>query len=250
MISVSASALTAEKAFTRKVQCEGESVSWASELLLSKTLNEALEIPENWAVVVKSGSKLVLKKGCVVKGTLYVEEGGYLAVSGGTLDIQGTVVSDGTISVGKKAALNVAEKGELYVSASGLFKSKTEHISLDDNCSVACLGRTSISGCEQDVKNTFNAEPIFAVNVKKNPYTGGMLEFVQLTPEQAVGTVSGGYYLNDENPAGGCSEVLTVVFGNGSSVRFLHREDKIYNIGGAEMSVLARIAVPKENPPD
>ena len=241
LISVSAAAITPEEAIPGKVLCNDEAITYASEILSNKKLSEVLEIPEDWAVIVNSGKKLVLNKGCVVKGTVYVEDGGYLAVSGGTLDIQGSVVCDGTVSVGKKAAVAVRENGEFYISKSGLFKSKTGRIGLDDNCSVACLGKTSMSGCDKDIKDTLNAKPIFALNVRKNPYTGGFIDCEQVTPEKAIETISGGYYLNKENPAGGYSEMLTMVFSNGSTVNFLQRSGKIYKIGSARMSILARI---------
>lgn len=206
----------------------------------SRTVKNHLILQGDEALIVPAGCKLTLKEGCTVFGTLYIEEGGYLAVSGGSLDICGAVVSDGTVSIGCKAALSVAEKGELFVSASGEFKSKTEHISFDENSSVACLGKTAVSGCLQDIKDTMNAKPVFAADVKLNPYTGGMIEYAQLTPEQTLKAVSGGYYLAQENPVGGYSEVLTLVFDNGSTVKITHRGDKVYNIGSAHISALLK----------
>ena len=171
------------------------------ELVITAALNSSRTVKNHLilqgveALIVPAGCKLTLKEGCTVFGTLYIEEGGYLAVSGGSLDICGAVVSDGTVSIGSKAALSVAEKGELFVSASGEFKSKTEHISFDENSSVACLGKTAVSG---------------------------------------------GYYLAQENPVGGYSEVLTLVFDNGSTVQITHRGDKVYNIGSAHISALLK----------
>ncbi|MGN1340171.1 MAG: hypothetical protein ACI4WS_07750 [Oscillospiraceae bacterium] len=201
----------------------------------SRSVKNHLILQSDEALIVPAGCKMTLKEGCTVFGTLFIEEGGCLAVSGGSLDICGCVVSDGTVSIGKNAALKVAEKGEMYVSGSGLFKSGTESVYFDENSTVACLGETSMSGCLQDISDTMTAKPVFAMNARHNPYTGGLIDYTQLDIEEAVKTVSGGYYQNEENPAGGYSEVLTIVFENGSAVKFLHRGDKLYSIGRAHI---------------
>lgn len=236
-ISVSASAynIPLQRLGSSIADLPNDEMITTAALKRSRSVKNHLILQNDEALIVPAGRRLTLKEGCTVFGTIFIEEGGSLAVSGGSLDICGSVVSDGTLSIGKNAGLSVAEKGELYVSGSGLFKSGSDSVYFDENSTVACLGETSVTGGLKDIGDTMTAKPVFAMNARHDPSTGGLIDYTQLDIEEALKTVSGGYYQNEENPVGGYSEVLTIVFENGSAVKFLHRGDKLYNIGRAHV---------------
>ena len=142
-------------------------VSTAS-LLSSRSVKNTL-VKSGEAMIIPAGKKLVLKRGCRVKGTLYIQEGGKLSVSGGTLEITGSVINDGTISVGSKASVNIKKNGELYTSASGTFKSTTKNITINDDSTTVCLGTASISGCSVGSKKALKPDLVSAVSRTTDP---------------------------------------------------------------------------------
>lgn len=210
-----------------------------SELSKSRSVKNTLVVAEGEALVIPSGCKLTLKKGCRVEGTLCVENGGYLAVSGGSLEISGSVVNDGTVSVGEKAELSVLSGGELYTSPAGTFKSKTEKVYFNDDVSVACLGKTSVSGCHEQAKNVLISEPVSAVSVYVI-LDGGVQDKKTLSAEEAVKAVGTEYYLEDTVPPGSATKQLTVLFDNGSAVKLRFLNSQIVGIGGADMRAILR----------
>lgn len=210
----------------------------AAELTESRSVKNTLVIAENEALVVPKGCKLTLKKGCRVEGTLYIENGGYLAVSGGTLEITGSVVNDGTVSVGAKAGLNVFSGGELFTSAQGVFKSKTKKAFADETSTVVCLGESAVSGCSDDSKRALCPNALSAVEVSYN--LDGVDSSKQLSAEDALKAADTEYFLLDSAPAGGVVELVTILFDNGSAIKIQLVDEKIVCIGGAEMRVLLK----------
>lgn len=211
-----------------------------SELSKSRSVKNTLVVAEEEALVIPSGCKLTLKKGCRVEGTLCVENGGYLAVSGGSLKISGSVVNDGTVSVGEKAELSVLFGGELYTSPAGTFKSKTKKVYFsDDDHSVACLGKTSVSGCYEQAKNVLISEPVSAVSV--NVLIDGVVHDKKiLSAEEALKAADTEYYLKEEVPLGGAIRRITILFDNGSAVKLRFIGDQIVEIGRAEMRAILK----------
>lgn len=204
-----------------------------AELNKSRSVKNTLVIEENETLVIPSGCKLTLKSGCDVKGTLYIENGGYLAASGGELSITGSVVNDGTVSVGAKAALSVLSGGELYTSPEGTFKSKAGSLVLDNDITAVCLGKFSISGCASEAKNVLIGNAVSAV--RTHHVLTGIRTSEVVGKEDIPNLSDAGYYLEDSVPAGGEVVMLTILFDNGSALKVSFVQDKIVQIGGAEM---------------
>ena len=108
IVTVSASAADISmKRLGKTAEYASSSYASTAELLTSRTVKNTLKVSSGEAFIVPAGKKLVLKNGCKIQGTLYIQQGGILSVSGGTMQISGTVVNDGTISVGSSVVLYV-----------------------------------------------------------------------------------------------------------------------------------------------
>lgn len=132
----------------------GSSAEYASSAQLStaclqtdRTVKNTLVVKSGEAFIVPSGKNLVLTRGCKVKGTLYIENGGSVTVKGGTLLISGSVINNGTLSIGSKAKLDVRDGALLYTAYNGTFKSKTIDIDIADKANLFCLGDDDIKNC-------------------------------------------------------------------------------------------------------
>lgn len=209
-------------------------VSTAS-LLSSRSVKNTLVVKSGEAMIIPAGKKLVLKRGCRVKGTLYIQEGGKLSVSGGTLEITGSVINDGTISVGSKASVNIKKNGELYTSASGTFKSTTKNITINDDSTTVCLGTASISGCSVGSKKALKPDLVSAVNRTTDPKTGGVIDSSKISADAAASMVNVGYFLDQTVPVKANTQNASLLFDNGSSLKFSFINGELASIGDAEM---------------
>ncbi|MDE7233605.1 MAG: hypothetical protein K2N29_00925, partial [Ruminiclostridium sp.] len=87
-----------------------------------------------------------LKHGARIDGTIYIQKGGKLRVTGGDLSISpsGAVISDGTLSIGKKAKFTVENGGEVFVGKTGRFiLTSEESLRFADMATVVCVGKTN-----------------------------------------------------------------------------------------------------------
>lgn len=108
--------------------------------------NKTVAVAANESLIVPKNVTLVLKRGARIDGTVYVQEGGKLRVSGGDFSVSrmGAVVSDGILSVGKNAALSVANGGEVFVGKTGkLSIANEESLRFGDMATVVCVGKTN-----------------------------------------------------------------------------------------------------------
>lgn len=135
----------------------GSSAEYASSaqlstacLLTDRTVKNTLVVKSGEAFIVPSGKNLVLTRGCKVKGTLYIENGGSVTVKGGTILISGSVINNGTLSIGSKAKLDVRDGALLYTAYNGTFKSKTIDIDIADEANLFCLGDDDVKNCSCD----------------------------------------------------------------------------------------------------
>ena len=221
-------------------------VSTAS-LLSSRSVKNTLVVKSDEAMIIPAGKKLVLKRGCRVKGTLYIQEGGKLSVSGGTLEITGSVINDGTISVGSRASVNIKKNGELYTSANGTFKSTTKNVTVNSSATVACFGTSSISGSKASKALDPNA-----VSAIKTTTTDGSVTSTQKISTVAAMKMADSEYFTDEELPAGCSYVDTsLLFDNGNSLKFTFVNGQLISIGDAEMrSIMLTANIQNSTPSD
>lgn len=86
IVTVSASAADISmKRLGKTAEYASSSYASTAELLTSRTVKNTLKVSSGEAFIVPAGKKLVLKNGCKIQGTLYIQQGGILSVSGGTM---------------------------------------------------------------------------------------------------------------------------------------------------------------------
>ena len=210
----------------------------AVKMTKNRTVKNELLVGKGEALVIPNGCRLTLKKGAEINGTLYIEEGGYLAVSGGTLKIGGSVVSDGTIAIGSKAGLRVYNGSELFVSKNGTLKiSSTDmlQLSFDLRSIIACEGRFIASGFSKNsFTKTLCAKPAYAVKAVYEPMSGSVQETTAYTGDEIADILpKAGAYASLPLPVGGYSTQISVIYDNGCCIKFDVFDDKIISIGDA-----------------
>ncbi len=247
LITVSASAADISmKRLGKTAQYASSDEVSTAQLLTSRTVKNTLVIKSNEAFIVPAGKKLVLTGGCRIQGTLYIQQGGTLSVTGGALTVSGEVVNDGLVSIGSKASLNVKKGGELYTSSDGTFRSSTANITLSSKASVACLGKSSVKGCSSAIKNQLLPKAVSAVNTVTG--TGNkVLSTENISADIALSMIDVDYYQYDSVPDGSNVITTNVLFDNGSSIDFTFIEGKLSAIGGAEMHSIMTTADLKDS---
>lgn len=212
----------------------------AAALTKSKTLSDTLIIKKDEALVIASGCKLTLKKGCRVSGTLFVCGGGTLSVSGGKLDIRGSVVNEGTISIGKNAALSAADNGELFSSYRAIFNSKTAKVNLNGGSRIACLGENNISGCDKASKAILCAKPVSVASLEMD-IEGGVESSSFVSADDMQRLLNTVYYTDIENIPQDDRQLVVVLMENGSVITFSTVYERLSEIGKADIASLLRL---------
>lgn len=182
-----------------------------SVLNKSVSVSRSLSVAAGELLVIPGGRTLTLKKGAQIDGGVYVEKGGKLTFSGGEVIINGSVVSDGKVTL--KSAASAEVNGELYVSGQGtLSVGSDEKLFVDQNGKVVCLGKTNSSMLDIAVN------PIAAV-LKSTDVAGRAFETKALTSElDSVIPDPDEYFTESEIPAGRAASTLYLFFDNGACV--------------------------------
>ncbi len=249
MLSVSASAK--EVSVSRLGESVEQLAPYSSEtgqsvirLTKDRSVKNRLIIAEEEMLVVPSGSTLSLNDGCEVGGTLFVESGARLLVKSGKLEINGSVVNDGTLSIGKKSGLKINGGGMLYTSHKGTLKSSASLISVSENATAVCLGKSSISGCLENAKTALCPNAVSGVKISFGYGLDGIFASQTLTAEEAL-TVAASDYFDLSEPPLGSNDMLTILFDNGCAVKYLicvyDNSDRIAAINGAQLSAALRL---------
>lgn len=108
--------------------------------------DQTVAIGRNESLIVRKNVTLVLKRGARIDGTIYIHKGGKLRITGGALSVSpsGAIISDGMLSIGKKAEFTVENGGEVFVGKTGrLFITDEESLQFGDMSTVVCAGKTN-----------------------------------------------------------------------------------------------------------
>lgn len=246
MITVSASAANIP------MKRLGNSAEYASSsdvntacLQSDRTVKNTLVVKQNEAFIVPSGKKLVLKNGCKIKGTLYIENGGSVTVKGGTLYVSGSVINNGTLSVGAKAKLDVKNNGLLYTAYNGTFKSSTVDIDIADKANLFCLGKNVVKNCS--CNTLIRLVPLIDYAKTVTTDIGGeVLTSEDIDVSTACNMLMADYSCADEIPIG-ASESLVLdseidAKDNGSHIEVSFVGGRIAQIGNAPMRYILNTA--------
>lgn len=195
-------------------------------------ISDALIVRKSEVLIIPQGCRLTLKKGCKLYGTLFVSGGGALSVTGGTLDIRGSLVSEADVTIGKKA--------RLYVSPRGSFTSKTKSVGLDSSCTIACLGECSVSNCTNKIKKVLCAKATGGVVIET--YSGKTVGSEYICAEEASSLLRTVYNIDEKIPQDENYEYLVILMENGSAVTVGMVYERISDIGKAEIDSALRLS--------
>lgn len=182
-----------------------------SVLNKSVSISKILDIADGELLAIPSGMTLALKNGAEINGDIYVEKGGKLTFSGGDFTINGSIVSDGTVTL--KSAANALVYGDVYVSAAGtLSVGSDERLAVGENGKIVCLGKTNSKLLDIATK------PIAAV-LKSTDIAGKAIKTEVMTDNfDSIIPDPDKYYTQSEIPAGWASSTLYLFFDNGACV--------------------------------
>lgn len=153
VFTVSASAEDAEEEMIRCWHiCDSiENTYWGgiltTSILKTATVKDrAVAVGRNESLIVRKNVTLVLKQGARIDGVIYIQKGGKLRITGGDLSVSpsGAIISDGVLSIGKKAEFTVENGGEVFVGKTGrLSVTSEESLRFADMSTVVCVGKTN-----------------------------------------------------------------------------------------------------------
>ncbi|MDE7194475.1 MAG: hypothetical protein K2O14_10945 [Oscillospiraceae bacterium] len=182
-----------------------------SVLNKSVSVTKSLTVADGEFLVIPGGKSLSLKKGAEIDGDIYVAEGGKLTFGGGDVTINGSIVSDGTVTL--KADANILVFGEIYVSGKGtLSVGSDEKLGVGESGEIVCLGKTNsklLDIATNPIAAVFKRTDLAGKSTKTEVVTDN---FDSVIPDPDK------YYTQSEIPAGGTSSTLYLFFDNGACV--------------------------------
>lgn len=188
-----------------------------------KVGKNVLTVAADEILIVKSGSTLRLYKGAQVRGSIYIENGGSIYVSGETLTVfkGGSVLSDGSLYIRKQGQLSIKSGGELFVGKNGRLKAvNEENVTVKTGAKAVCLGKSNI-------KNSGIGEKAVAAYT----FANGKLS-VSDNPSSLLPSGKD-YYTDYSFQLGVNLSTVTYIFDNGASISALKCGKKFAYIGSA-----------------
>lgn len=186
--------------------------------------------------VVPKGKKLTLKKGAVIDGNMYIEQGATVSVSGGVLNVRGNLICDGALNIGEKASMTLADNSSFVVNTSGTFKYNADGIVLMSDANYACFGKLTYKYLDDSTAEKIAAKPLCVLAEDEN--TG---KLTMITDEKSIsGYISVLRNYGYGNP-GSQSTNVYFIMGNGSRIRVQTAADKISDIAGVNVAKMIRL---------
>lgn len=136
--------------------------------ILKKTrmIKKCFILGEDEALIIPKGVTMTLNGGAVIKGRIYVENGGKLILKRYTTQLYGSIVSDGVVSI-TQGTLTCFSGSLLYIGEHGTFDCLTGYdeetkmfsgqVSNDPQADIICVGKTKYNN------PIFNGTPVAAV---------------------------------------------------------------------------------------
>ncbi len=203
----------------------------------SRTVNNTLSVEEQQTLVIRSGHKLLLRSGAQISGTLYIEEGGYLAVNGGRLRISGSVVCNGTISV-RNTEIILRNDAMLYVSEGALLRTRDTLLTRNTDSLAICLGEMK-SDCRRSVQAAFAPQLVSAVKTCMD-MEGAFTQPPEIYDNIEDIPLDFSAYCINSPPVGGAVQSISCLFSNGNMLQLSVHDEKIVSIGDISMRHIAQ----------
>lgn len=200
-----------------------------TELTKSRTVKKsAVTVAADETLLIRKGASLRLYQGAKIDGAVYVENGARLVLSGGTLTVSGagSVISDGIVSVGSKAAVSVLGGGEVFVGKKGQLKINKENcLQFDPLANVICLGKNNS-------ENPKIGKKVLAAYVSAEDKVTAAEDPSALLPSGTDYCTDFTYQISKNLSA------VSFVFDSGASLRVLRNGEKFAVIGSCNTAVV------------
>lgn len=189
-----------------------------------------LSVKEDEMLFISSGITLCLYKGAAVDGMIYIEKGGKLLLSGGTVEVsdKGMILSDGTIKLKEKALIKVTGGGEVFVGSSGILNApKSDSLDIDPFADFICIGKTNSKN------DSIMQKPVAAYVYGENG----------LSVNEAPASLLPKYtdYMQSNAGSFGKKEQITFIFDNGHSIKVNKINNKISAIDGFPTDIAGQL---------
>ncbi len=208
----------------------------AEILIKNRSVKNKLVVDYDEVLVIPAGKKLVLNKGAHINGTLYIEEGGSLAVRGGTLVDCGSIVCDGTISVGERGGLSIHSGASFVVTNPGTLKYSADTMSVSGLADYACFGTLKHKYLDSETEKSLLTKPIYGIIISDG-------STVAADEKQLSEYVSGiNDYLSGDETGKGSYDLITLLLDNGTCVKIRRVGGKTTTVGNVKVSDLKDLA--------
>lgn len=185
--------------------------------------HNSLTISNDEILIVHKNVTLKLCKDSQIFGSIYIEQGGKLLLAGGTMSVQknASVISDGKISIQKKAKLCVDKNADLFVGKKG----SLSYIS-KSNIEINMLSNSVVLGsCSLDEPNIGRSlHSAYILNKSKIDKT---VNTDNVLPNGAEDYCCDFVFLTSKN------DVVILVFDNGAIYKCLRHNNKYAYIGNS-----------------
>lgn len=216
----------------------GAAGTGADFLVKNRTVKSgALVVAKDETLVVPAGKKLVLQRGLEVFGQLYIEEGGYVAVSGGSADVCGTIVCDGTLAIGKNAAARISDRGTLFVNSCGTLKYRTEQaLNVMSRADAVCLGTLDAPALDEASAAYLKSAPVCASVIDRDPDKNDVRRFT--TDEGELSEIIGCTAAYGEFDGQDFERLSRVMFSSGAVIDLWQIDGLAYTAAGVNTYLL------------
>ncbi|MCM1335725.1 MAG: hypothetical protein NC084_13025 [Bacteroides sp.] len=193
------------------------------------SVSDRLVMEEGDYLVIPSGAALYLKDGAELGGSVYIEHGGKLVLEGGRVDLNGAIVSDGTVTVYTGESENeyggavLIVSGTFYTSPDGRLTEKKEDgtgsfdVIYSDRIMrniyglIVCLGKTNCDNGDVAKK------PVAAVVNQRESQTNIFEDSTLVTEDfETLYPITDRYLRDEEVPFGGHAQFHAILFENGT----------------------------------
>lgn len=195
----------------------------------SKSLkNAGLQLSNDEMLIVGKNVTLNLYKGADINGTVYVENGGKLLLSGGEITVSGsgTIFSDGMLSINKASKFKVGDGGTLFVGKTGTLRTTTEKsLYFDEFSNIVCIGKTNS-------KNICIARKVTEVYI----YESGELHTAESPSELLPNGID--EYCTSLATNGKLDQKLIFIFDSGACIKAKKINHRFLSIGGCKVAIV------------
>ncbi len=211
---------------------------YVTELTKNRTIKGKLELYDGETLYIPSGMTLTLNgDSALYGGTLFVEKGAKLVLKKSLYIYDGaSLICDGSLNAGKGSNIHVRNGGIFYTSPKSTVKLNAQsYLYSDDEATSVCLGEVNkTNGVTDDIRCTFIPSVVSAVKTTSNLF-GDVLSSEVVSADSVKKTLSAKWYTLSELPSGVGGEMLTVLFDNGSAMKFSFMSNRLLGIQGTSV---------------